>query len=102
MVKYTTQSSVSPEDTIITATQQLTSALKGNARGNHEELEALTKVADLSEEIARDKASTEKQGKLTGNGIQQYADASPRVENSESPRVPNRLVVACQQLSRQA
>ena len=33
--KYITQPPVSPEDTIVAAAQQLTAALKGNARGNH-------------------------------------------------------------------
>ena len=55
----------------------------------------MTKVADLLEEIARDKAIIAKQGKLTGNGIGQHTDASPRVENSEAPRLPNMLVVVC-------
>ena len=69
--KYLTQPTVSPEDTIVAAAQQLTAALKENTK-HHEELEALTKVADLFEEIARDKAEIVRQGKLTGNGIQQY------------------------------
>ena len=60
----------------------------------------MTKVADLFEEIAGDKASIAKQGKLTGNGIQQYADASTRAKNSESPGVPNRLVVASKVVSK--
>ena len=72
--KCLTQPTVLPEDTIVAAAQQLTEALKGNAK-DHEELEALTKVADLFESIAKD------------NGIQQYVDESPRAENSESPRV---------------
>ena len=54
-----------------------------------------TKVADLFEEIVLEKAAIPKQGKLTGNDIQKYVDASPRVENSEFPSVPDRLVVAC-------
>ena len=78
-------------------------ALKGNVIVNNKELEALTKVADLFEEIAKDKAVIANQGKLTNNGIQQYADTSPRVEKSQAPtveqneipRVPDRLVVAC-------
>ena len=47
--KYLTQPTVSSEDMIIAATQQLTVALKGNAK-DHKKLEALTKVADLFEE----------------------------------------------------
>ena len=90
--RYLTQPIVSPEDTIVAAAQQLTTALKGNAK-DHKELEALTKVADLSEEIARDKAEIVRKGQLTSNGIQQYAEASPRVEENVSPRVPGRLSV---------
>ena len=47
------------------AAHQLTAALKGN----NEELEALTKVADLFDEIAKDKAEMAKENKPTGNGI---------------------------------
>ena len=79
--KYLTQPTVSPEDTIVAAVQQLTAALKGNAK-DHEELEALTKVADLFEEITRDKIDIVRQGKPTGNGIQQHMETSPRVETS--------------------
>ena len=66
-------------------------------KGNHEELKELTKVANLFKEIVIDKAVIVKQGKLTGNSIQQYVDASPRVEDSKSPRVPDRLSVVCLQ-----
>ena len=45
--KYLTQPTVSPEDTIVAAAQQLRAALRGNTK-DHEELEALTKVEDLS------------------------------------------------------
>ena len=62
-------------------------ALKGNARGNNEELEASTKVADLSKEISKHKVVVAKQRKLTGNVIQQYADTPPRVTGSQSPKV---------------
>ena len=85
--KYLTKPTVSPEVTIVAAAQQLTSASKDNEKGNHVELEVLTKVADLFEEISRDKAEIVRQGKLTGNGVQQYADASSKVENSKLPRV---------------
>ena len=54
--KYLTQPTILPEDTIVAAAQQLTAALKGNAK-HHKELEALTKVADLFESIAREKNS---------------------------------------------
>ena len=55
--KFLTQPTVSPEGTIVAAAQQLTTALKVNT-GIDKELEALTKVADLFEKIAKDKAAT--------------------------------------------
>ena len=77
--------------------------LKGSAKGNNEELEALTKVADLFEEITTDKAAVAKKNKPTRNVIRQYSDNSPRVEENQSPRVgggqfprvPDWLVAAC-------
>ena len=54
--KYLTQPTFSAEDTIVAAAQQLTASLERNARSNNKELEDLTKVADLSEEIAKGKA----------------------------------------------
>ena len=62
-------------------------------------------MADLFEEVVADKVVVAKKNKLTGNGIRQYSDnpprveesQSPRVEKSQPPRVPDRLVVVCWQ-----
>ena len=58
--KYLTQPAVSPDDVIVAAAHQLTAVLKGNAKGNNKDLEALTKLADLCNEIAKDEAEIAK------------------------------------------
>ena len=72
--KYSTQPTVSPEDAMLAATHQLMALLKGNTKGNNEELEALTKVADIFDKITKDKAEMARKNKSTGNGIRQYSD----------------------------
>ena len=77
-----TQPTASPEDVIVTATHQLTTVLKGNSKGNNEELDSLTKVAGSFNEIEKDKAETSNRNKPIGNGIRKHHDKSPRVEES--------------------
>ena len=50
--KYLTQPTVPPEDTIVAAAQQLTAALKGNAK-DHKELQALKKWQTYSKKLQR-------------------------------------------------
>ena len=59
--KYLTQPSVSPEDVVVAVAHQLMVVLEGNAKGNHKELEILTKVAGLFDKLAKEK--TEKANK---------------------------------------
>ena len=64
-----TQPIVSPEDAIVAVAHQLIAVLKGNTKGNNKELEALTKVAGLFDEITKDRAEIAKKNKPTGSGI---------------------------------
>ena len=58
--KYLTNTEVTPEDKVVAAAQILTHSMKGNLTGESEEMEALEKVADIFETVAKLKAREQK------------------------------------------
>ena len=51
--KYLTNPEITPEDKVVAAAQILTQTIKGNVTGESEEMEALGKVAECFETIAK-------------------------------------------------
>ena len=64
------------------ATQILTQAMKGNLTGESKEMEALEKVAEMFETVAKQKAREQKE-----KHNNEHAIRLPRSTNAQSPRV---------------
>ncbi|KAL7532914.1 hypothetical protein ACHAXR_004935 [Thalassiosira sp. AJA248-18] len=96
--KYLTSPTVTPEDAVVAAAQQLAQAIGGNSKGENKAMEALKEAAKLFEEIAQDNkrkvtATTNKNKTFKT----QQSVALPRVQKAtgEAPLTSPRLVVAC-------
>ena len=58
--KYLTNTKVTPKDKVVAAAQILTQAMKVNLTGESKEMEALEKVAEIFETVAKRKAREQK------------------------------------------
>ena len=80
--KYLTNPEITPEDEVVAAAQILTQIIKGNIAGESEEIEALEKVAEVFETIAKRKSLKQKE-KLNN----EQTIRLPTRTNALSPRV---------------
>ena len=77
-----TNPEITPEDKVVAAAQILTQTIKGNVTGESEEMEALEKVAEIFETIAKRKSRKQKERHNNEHEIR-----LPRRTNAQSPRV---------------
>ena len=92
--KFLTSPIITPEDRVVEAAQQLTSALQGNVPGSNQQMDALKNVAEVFESIANQKQAEVREHTTENNGIRTYpedpiptvAAPAPRVED-QAPRV---------------
>ena len=77
-----TNPEITPEEKVVAAAQILTQTIKGNVTGESKEMEALGKVAEIFETIAKRKSRKQKERHNNEHAIQ-----LPRRTNAQSPRV---------------
>ena len=106
---YLTNPTVTPEDVVVAAAQQLTQVTKGTSLQGNEQLYQLKVVSEMSNKIANAKTKTAKQGPVKNNGIQRTTEEEeasssradeasiPRVAKAQPPRVEEepRMIVTC-------
>ncbi|KAL7530483.1 LOW QUALITY PROTEIN: hypothetical protein ACHAXR_003517 [Thalassiosira sp. AJA248-18] len=95
--KYLTSPSITPEDAVVAAAQQLAQAIGGNSKGENKAMAALKEAAKLFENIAQENKENATTSSNNNNNTSTHQSAPvPRVrtraqKTKESPR----LVVAC-------